>query len=58
MQKFHLEHQWFPSLIRSLLAITDRSENLIFCNKVQALVKVEVLLRQSVQKLNAALRES
>ncbi|KAI0004485.1 hypothetical protein BJV74DRAFT_378112 [Russula compacta] len=37
--KLHIEHQWFPSLVRSLLAIADRSENSIFRNKAQALMK-------------------
>ncbi|KAH9980232.1 hypothetical protein BGW80DRAFT_1515700 [Lactifluus volemus] len=39
--KLSLEHQWFPSLVRSLLAITGRSENQEFRSKTQALVKVE-----------------
>ncbi|KAI0284017.1 hypothetical protein BGY98DRAFT_641217 [Russula aff. rugulosa BPL654] len=37
--KLHLERQWFPSLVRSLLAITERSGNVIFRNKAQTLVK-------------------
>jgi hypothetical protein len=41
VQKLSLEHQWFPSLVRSLLAITGRSENQEFRSKTQALVKVE-----------------
>lgn len=41
VQKLNLEHQWFPSLVQSLLAITGRSENQELRNKTQALVKVE-----------------
>lgn len=37
--KLHLERQWFPSLVRSLLAIIDRSGNVIFRNKAWAIVK-------------------
>ncbi|KAI0250780.1 hypothetical protein BJV78DRAFT_536188 [Lactifluus subvellereus] len=37
--KLDLEYQWFPSLVRSLQAITGRSENQVFRNKIQALVK-------------------
>ncbi|KAI9512470.1 hypothetical protein F5148DRAFT_904796 [Russula earlei] len=37
--KLRLEQQWFPSLVRSLLAITGRSRNLVFRNKIQVLIK-------------------
>ncbi|KAI9465460.1 hypothetical protein BJY52DRAFT_1244134 [Lactarius psammicola] len=37
--KLHLELQWFPSLVRSLLAITARSENLSFRSETQELLK-------------------
>ncbi|KAH9969631.1 hypothetical protein BC827DRAFT_1161493 [Russula dissimulans] len=45
--KHHLEQQWFPSLARSLLAITDRSRSLMFRNKIQELLKAEDLLTPS-----------
>ncbi|KAH9042096.1 hypothetical protein EDB85DRAFT_1917893 [Lactarius pseudohatsudake] len=37
--KLYLELQWFPSLVRSLLAITARSENMSFRSESQELLK-------------------
>ncbi|KAI9443250.1 hypothetical protein H4582DRAFT_1923418 [Lactarius indigo] len=37
--KLYLELQWFPSLVRSLLAITARSENSSFHSECQELLK-------------------
>ncbi|KAH9179273.1 hypothetical protein EDB89DRAFT_1901281 [Lactarius sanguifluus] len=38
--KLYLELQWFPSLVRSLLAIMARSENLSFRSESQELLRV------------------